>query len=96
MENSKLTTAILAGAAIGGAIWYLTKTTQGKECLNAVLDTAKSYGDRMKSSLSDKAKDVENMSKKASDFMTEKASEATKFAKNKLDDINTKMSEAKS
>ena len=96
MENSKLTTAILAGAAIGGAIWYLTKTTHGKECLNAVLDTAKNYGDKMKSTINEKAKDVEHMSKKATDFMAEKASEATKFAKGKLDDVNDKMQEAKS
>ena len=95
MENSKLTTAILAGAAIGGAIWYLTKTNQGKECLNAVIDTAKNYNDKIKSAVSEKAKDVEKMSKKASDYMAEKASEATKFAKDKLDNVSTKVSEAK-
>ncbi|ADY53432.1 HD/KH domain protein [Pseudopedobacter saltans DSM 12145] len=95
MENSKLTTAILAGAAIGGAIWYLTKTSHGKECLNAVLDTAKTYGDKMKSTLNEKAREVEHLSKKASEYMADKASEATKYAKSKLDDANGKIQEAK-
>lgn len=95
MENSRLTTAILAGAAIGGAIWYLTRTSHGKECLNAVIDTAKNYGEKMKCSLSEKAKEMDHMSKKASDYMAEKASEATKYAKGKLDDINEKIQDAK-
>ena len=95
MENSRLTAALLAGAAIGGAVWYLTKTSHGKECLNAVIDTAKNYNDKVKSMLSDKADDVNNLSKKASDYLANKASEATKFAEDKLDGINTKINEAK-
>ncbi|RRN76158.1 hypothetical protein EIM50_26110 [Pseudoxanthomonas sp. SGD-10] len=99
MENSvtsKLATAILAGAAIGGAAWYLLKTEHGRECWSAILDTAKNMNDKLKTSIAQKQDQLADLSDQASTFMSEKAHEAANFGDDQLQKINSKIESAQS
>ncbi|GEM_PF-2915765 len=97
MENtvtSKLATAILAGAAIGGAAWYLLKTEHGRECWSAILDTAKNLNDKLKTSIADKKDQLADLSDQASSYISEKAHEAANYGDEQLEKINSKIGTA--
>lgn len=94
--NSKMVTAILAGAAIGGITWFLMRTERGKEYWSAVMDGAKDLSHKLQDSVEDRKKDLERMSERASDYVSKKASEASKFADKQLKNMNAKIESASS
>ncbi|MGV8878739.1 MAG: YtxH domain-containing protein [Sphingobacteriaceae bacterium] len=61
-RNSKLIPALLAGLAVGTAIWFLFSTDQGRETRDSLVDSLKDIGDTLKERA---ANEVNNLASKA-------------------------------
>lgn len=96
MENksvSKLAAVVMAGAAAGAVAWYFMKSEKGQENWSAIVDAVKDITDKLQNSALQNKDQLANISEKASDYLSAKATEASQFANNHIEDISAKAAE---
>lgn len=75
-RKTNLLTGLLAGVAVGSAVWYLCSTDHGKETCHKIADSLKNFGDNLKEgatreagNLADKASNLaDNLKSKANSY----------------------------
>ena len=87
---SKLVAVLAAGAGAGAVAWYFMKSEKGKENWGAIIDAVKDFSDALQEKASAHKDKLNGISEKASDFLTTKATEASAYARNSIEDIASK------
>lgn len=59
-NNSRLSTFLIAGVAIGAAAWYLLGTEEGKRTCNSLCDSLKDFSDAVKEKANDTVSNVKD------------------------------------
>lgn len=96
MENksiSKLAAVVIAGAAAGAVAWYFMKSEKGKDNWSSIVDAVKDFSDKLQHSAAENKEKLTHISEKASDYLSSKAKEASKFAENHIEDISAKAAQ---
>lgn len=74
-RNSKLIPALLAGLAVGTAIWFLFSTDQGKETRDSLVDSLKDIGDTLKERATNEVNNLASKAGKLADNVQSKVKE---------------------
>lgn len=68
-KNGKMGLAIMAGLAVGAAVWYFMNTKNGKQNWETLVDVTKELTDKLKNASLDSTKSIANhVSSNASAF----------------------------
>lgn len=59
-KNGKMGLAIMAGLAVGAAVWYFMNTKNGKQHWETLIDVTKELTDKLKTASLDTTKSIAN------------------------------------
>ena len=59
-KNGKMGLAIMAGLAVGAAVWYFMNTKNGKQHWETLIDVTKELTDKLKTTSLDTTKSIAN------------------------------------
>lgn len=59
-KNAKIGLAVMAGLAVGAAVWYFMNTKNGKQHWETLVDVTKDFTDKLKNASLDSTKSIAN------------------------------------